>query len=62
VNPALRKRLGVWLARATLALLVSGGVVPVAFAGDLLQTMSSVWVPATALSLALVSAVGKSQK
>jgi hypothetical protein len=62
VNPAWRQRLGAWLARLALAGVVTSCLVPVALAGELLQTMSNVWVPATALSLALASAVGKSQK
>jgi hypothetical protein len=62
VNPAWRQRLGVWFVRLALAGIVTGSLVPVAFAGELMQTMSNLWVPATALSLALASAVGKSQK
>jgi hypothetical protein len=62
LNRAWRQRVGVWLAQLALAGLVTSCLVPVAHAGELLQTMSNLWVPATALSLALASAVGKSQK
>ncbi len=62
VNRAWRQRLGVWLGRLALAGIVTSCLVPAALAGELLQTMSNLWVPATALSLALASAVGKSQK
>jgi hypothetical protein len=54
----LTPRLLQWLA-AALAVL---GLVPAAAAADLGQAVCSPWVPATALSLTLVTAVIKSQK
>jgi hypothetical protein len=51
-----------WLARAVYSALTLISAVPYAAAGDLIQTASGPWVPATALSLTLVTAVVKSQK
>jgi len=48
--------------RSAAAALVLCGVMPDALAGDLIQTVSSLSVPATALSLTLVTAVMRSQK
>jgi len=50
------------IARLLLAALMIYLIVPQALACDLDQTMSSLWVPATALSLILVIAANNSQK
>jgi hypothetical protein len=57
-----RQRCVKWLTRFAYSLLALVGAVPYAMAGDLIQTVSGLWVPATALSLTLVTAVVKSQK
>jgi hypothetical protein len=51
-----------WLTRAAYSTLALISAVPYAVAGDLIQPVSGLWVPATALSLTLVTAVVKSQK
>jgi hypothetical protein len=48
--------------RGAVAALALCGVVPDAWAGDLIQTVSGLYVPATALSLTLVTAVMRAQK
>jgi len=62
VNDASRKRLRFRLVRSALAALVIYGVVPDAMACGLEQTISSLWVPATTLSLILIIAANNSQK
>jgi hypothetical protein len=57
-----RQRCATWLTRAAYSALALVSAVPYAAAGDLIQTVSGLAVPATALSLALVMAVVKSQK
>jgi len=57
-----RRRCVKWLRRSTYSMLAVIGAVPYAAAGDLIQTVSGLWVPATALSLTLVTAVVQSQK
>ena len=55
-------RRGPRLAAWTWAAFAIGGVAPDAMAGPLVQGASSVWGPATALSLTLVTAIIRSQK
>jgi hypothetical protein len=62
INPLLAKAIRTRVARWTFAGLASTLVVSDAVAGDLVQPIHSLWVPATALSLTLVTAVVKSQK
>ena len=57
-----RNRFEKWLTRSAYSMLALIGAVPYALAGDLIPTVSGLWAPATALSLALVTAVVKSQK
>jgi hypothetical protein len=51
-----------WLTGSVHVLLALFIAVPNAVAGDLTQIVYGLWVPATALSLTLVTAVIKSQK
>ena len=62
MNIRWRRRCAKWLTRAAYSTLALISAVPYAAAGDLIQTASGPWVPATALSLTLVTAVVKSQK
>jgi hypothetical protein len=62
VNIRLRQRCVKWLTRSAYTILALVGAVPYAVAGDLIQTVPGLWIPATALSLTLVTAVVKSQK
>jgi hypothetical protein len=62
VNIGWEQRCAKWLARAAYSALTLVSAVPYAAAGDLNQTGSGLWLPATALSLTLVTAVVKSQK
>ena len=62
MNIRWRQRCAKWLTRAAYSALAIISAVPYAAAGDLIQTVSGLWVPATALSLTLVTAVVKSQK
>ncbi len=56
------KRSTYLMAHGVAATLALCGAMPDAMAGELTQTLSSLYVPATALSLTLVSAVMKGQK
>jgi len=60
MNIRWRQRLVKWLTGAAYSTLALISAVPYAAAGDLMQTVSGLWVPATALSLTLVTAVVKS--
>jgi hypothetical protein len=62
VNIRWKRRRRKWLTRSAYSVLALVGAMPYAVAGDLIQTGSGVWIPATALSLTLVTAVVKSQK
>ena len=62
VNIRWKQRCVKWLRRLAYSALALISVAPYAMAGDLVQTVSGLWVPATALSLSLVTAVVKSQK
>ncbi len=62
VSKQLRMRWASRVARWTAAGIAMVALVPAAAAADLGHAVSSVWVPATALSLTLVTAVIKSQK
>jgi hypothetical protein len=62
INIRSRQRCVKWLTRSAYSTLALVSAVPYAVAGDLIQTVSGLWVPATALSLTLVTAVVKSQK
>ena len=62
MNTTLGGPRGVRIALWTLATLMLCGLAPVAVAGDLLRTMSSVWVPATVLGLTLITMVSGSQR
>jgi hypothetical protein len=57
-----RHRCAKWLARAAYLALALAGAAPCAAAGKVIQTVPGLWVPATALSLTLVTAVVKSQE
>jgi hypothetical protein len=48
--------------RRVFAAIALCGVAPVVMADDLLQTLPSLWVPAAALSLTLVTAAGRSKR
>ena len=62
MNIRWRQRCVRWLTRSAYSMLALVGAVQYAVAGDLIQTVSGPWVPATALSLTLVTAIVKSQK
>ena len=63
MNIRWRRRCATWLTRAAYSAFALISAVPYAAADDdLIPTVSGLWVPATALSLTLVSAVVKSQK
>ncbi len=62
MNHGLARASRYWLARGAAAGFALCGAMPDALAGDLMQRGASLWVPATALSLTLVTAVIRSQK
>jgi hypothetical protein len=62
MNNRWKRRCRRWLTRSAYSMLALISAVPYAVAGDLIQTVSGLWVPATALSLTLVTAVVRSQK
>ena len=62
VNHGFARTSRYWVARGAAAGLALCGAIPDALAGDLMQRGPSLWVPATALSLTLVTAVIRSQK